>query len=221
MSADEGFGDRPDRLGGEADDPALAGVAVAVAAAVSTMAVCLLVADGPLALLRDASGETLPIPSGVQIGWAFLAAHGVPLHVTAERWMLRGDLVQSPVILLIPPATLFIGGYLVARLDDRGDLISGARAGSWSTVGYLLVVGILLVSTRYRVSSSYADVSIHADLVRGLLVGLGYPLAFGGSGGAVAGALHGRFGAGTHPLDLVGLGCLVGVLVGAVAWAAV
>lgn len=217
----EGLAERVDRLGGDEEDPALAGVAAAVGSALATMAVALLVADGPLARLGDGSGEILRVPAGNQVGWAFLSAHGVPIHVTAEQWMLQGELVQSPVVYAVPPVTLFVGGYLVARLDGRASPPGGFRAGALTTIGYVLIAAVAVLATRHSVQSSYADVRIWADLVRGIWAGLAYPLAFGGAGGTLGGVVHERLGPGRHAVELVGLGAVGIGLAAAVAWAVV
>lgn len=180
------------RLGGDEDDPALAGQAVAVASVTLTLASALLVADGPLAEFGDGSGSVLTIGIEPVLGWTFLAAHGVPVHVVSERWQLAGDLVQSPVVYAVPPVTLAIGGYLVARLDGRTDALGGARAGMLVTIGYVLVTALFVFGARVSVQSSYASISASPDVALGLVAGVAYPVVFAGTGGAVAGVVRGR-----------------------------
>jgi len=174
------------------DDPVLAGVSVAVASAVLTVAVALLVADGPVAVFVDGSGATLNIRTGPTVGWAFVAAHGIPIDVTAERWWLGGELVQSPVVRAIPPMTLAVGGYVVARLDDRVSVVAGARAGALVTIGYALVVAVAVFGTRVSVQSSYASITAGPAVGLGLLAGIVYPVLFGGLGGAAFGVTSAR-----------------------------
>lgn len=221
MTASEADTDTPDRLGGDDEDPALAGVAVAVASTLATMATALVLAEGPLAKLATADGATLTIPFGDQLGWAFLAAHGVPLHVVADRWSLVGTLVPSPVVYAIPPVTLLVGGYLVARLDGRDGPTGGFRAGALPTVGYALIVLLLLAGSRHDVVSSYANVHIRPDLLRGVVVGIAYPIGFGGGGGVVAGVVAARFGTDRHRVEVAGLALVAVGLLGTIAWAAV
>ncbi|MFB6172209.1 MAG: hypothetical protein ABEJ23_06725 [Haloarculaceae archaeon] len=177
----------------EETDPVLTGVSVAVGSAAVTMAASALLARGPLAAFRDAGGAKLDVPLATALEWAFYAAHGVPLRVQTDgRWTLVTHAVDSPVLYAVPPATLVVGGYLVARLADVDDLRAGARAGAAVAVGYAaLAVGGLLV-TRYGVDSSFATVSVHPDAARAVLAGVLYPVAFGGAGGTLAAAATDR-----------------------------
>jgi hypothetical protein len=204
-------------LGGEDDDPALAGLAAAVGSVFLTLSTALLVADRPLAVFRDASGNPLNIGIEPVLGWTFLAAHGVPVQVASERWELAGALVQSPVVYAVPPVTLAVGGYLVTRLDEQTDAISGARTGVLITIGYALVAAIAALGTRVSVQSSYASISAAPDLVFGLAIGVVYPVVFGGIGGAVAGLVHGRLGdipRRAEAVVIAGVGVALAVAVG-------
>lgn len=204
------------QLGGDEDDPALAGIAVAVASTFLTLVTAMAVADGPLAVFADGSGATLPIGTEPVLGWTLLAAHGVPIHVVAERWRLAGALVQSPVVYALPPVTLAVGGYLVARLDEQTDALGGARTGALVTIGYALVVAFAALVSRVSVQSSYASITASPDVVLGLLAGVGYPLLFAGSGGAVAGVVAGRLGDVPYRAEraaIVGVGVALAVAV--------
>ena len=208
------------RLDGDEDDPALAGLAVAVGSSFLTIATALLVTDGPLAVFGNGSGATLTIGTEAVVGWTFLAAHSVPIEVAAERWHLAGELVQSPVIYAVPPVTLLVGGYLVARLDECTGTVPGARAGALVTVGYALVTAVAVFGTRVSVQSSYASIAAYPNIPLGLVAGVAYPVLFAGMGGAVAGGLTGRLDEIPRFAETVAIAVVGVTLMGAVVVAA-
>lgn len=174
----------------------------------------LAVADGPIAVFRDAGGETLTFGTGPTVGWSFLAAQGVPINVTAERWRLAGELVQSPVVYAVPPVTPAVGGYLVARLDGRDTPLSGARAGA-------LVVLVAVFWTRVSVQSSSADITVRPDVAVGLALGVASPVVLAGFGGGLPGLVRGRVRDGDlERVENAALGYVALALLAAVAVAA-
>lgn len=134
------------------------------------------------------------IPSTVWAGWLFSNAHFVPLkletsfRVTTQS--IPNILLEAPqssllILFLIPPIALLLTGWLsgrIARQSFGGLLPAGATQGMMVVIGYLplTVAGIFLFS----VSIPMEGLGLGPDLLRGVLVmGIIYPLIFGGIGG--------------------------------------
>ncbi len=169
--------------------------------------------------IGDASGEStgeLGVTTVDLVGWLFYNAHfvdvgtsvfGLSIWVNLLTGELGGtlgawaqqfgtgefgessaftgvaDLVPLAVWLLVPVVVLLAVGYVLARRDDATDPRDGARAGASQAVGYFLlaVVGTFLFSATFDVGPQLEA----SAAVMGLL----YPIVFGGAGGAVAGKL--------------------------------
>lgn len=130
-------------------------------------------------------------------GWLFHSAHFVPLDVTnpAVRFgtgsvpnlvlAAEGSLVT--LVLLLPPVLLALAGGL-ASLGRPGPT-AGARRGATVVVGYLplAVAGALVFVAE---PSIWRRGAVGPDLLASvLLMGLAYPVVFGGVGGWLRGAL--------------------------------
>lgn len=135
-------------------------------------------------------------------GWLFHSAHFVPLDVTnpAVRFgtgsvpnlvlAAEGSLVT--LVLLLPPVLLALAGGLASlgrSGPTAGVLPTGARRGATVAVGYLplAVAGALVFVAE---PSIWRRGAVGPDLLASvLLMGVAYPVVFGGVGGWLRGAL--------------------------------
>lgn len=129
------------------------------------------------------------------IGWLFFESHNVA--VTAEITStgptmvsdvsLRDGSLWEPWFLLVPVLALLGVGALLAVSAGASDARSGFRSGSTVALGYVVPVIAGAVLFSWGVSTGPAGYYVAPDLLSGVLIaGVGYPIAFGGLGGAIA-----------------------------------
>ncbi|PSP78035.1 hypothetical protein BRC81_08225 [Halobacteriales archaeon QS_1_68_20] len=97
--------------------------------------------------------------------------------------------VPTVVWLLVPVVTLAWGGYMVTARNDVTDPVAGAKTGTSVVVGYaaLAVAGTFLFTWRLSPSGEVVELTIRPQLtVAAALMGVVYPVVFGGVGGWVA-----------------------------------
>lgn len=131
-------------------------------------------------------------------GWLFYSAHFVPFSVDIADLPASGSVTvpnvvqaaDSPLVLVlfaVPPLLLAVAGAIAARgaPDGAGLLRAGTRRGMSVAIGYVpLAVGGALVFV--ATPSIWRRGAVAPDpLVSVLLMGLLYPMLFGGLGGWV------------------------------------
>lgn len=144
--------------------------------------------------LTDLINEFGGISSSVWAGWLFSNAHFVPLkldtsfRVTTQsipNILLVAEQSSLLFLFLIPPIALLVAGWLSGRLSRPSvgsSLPAGASQGLSVVIGYLplTVAGVLLFS----VSRSMDGFGIGPQFLPAVLVmGIIYPVIFGGIGG--------------------------------------
>lgn len=168
----------------EDPDPVQAGLAVTVIAAVATVGVGLATTSPP-GLVEEGSAS-ISAGLGTTLLWMFYAAHGIPVVVSAPEWGFAGPLVGSPVVYLLPPSVLLVGGFGIARTFGAETPRSAARNGAAIAVGYtLFCVAGLFVAT-FSVDTAFASLTVRPDPIWTVIAAIGYPLVFGAAGGLLA-----------------------------------
>jgi hypothetical protein len=131
-------------------------------------------------------------------GWLFYNAHFVPLSVNAEgrgaslsdpNVLLAADAQLLPVLFLVPPLLLIAAGAVSVAMRSPptlgGLLPGGARGGMAIIAGYLPLV--LVGAVIFAIGEPMGYRGISPNLLWSVLVmGIGYPLLFGGLGGWLA-----------------------------------
>lgn len=144
------------------------------------------------------------------VGWLFYLAHNAGMKVTVSAMGQTRSLRMNPglggektYLLLIPPAILVATGYLVAsREGSPGDSLPAI--GASITVGYLMlsVVGVFAFRWSATVSGGFgqeATLTMGPELLPGaFVIGVVYPVIFGGVGGDIAQVQSTDRGAGSH-----------------------
>ena len=134
------------------------------------------------------------ISSTMWAGWLFTNAHFVPLSLgisgrgttaSIPNILLEAEGFSLMILFLIPPIALLLTGWLsgrVSRPSVGGMLPAGANQGMMVALGYLplTVAGALIFSiSRPMEYSGIAPNLLMSVVVMGLI----YPLVFGGIGG--------------------------------------
>jgi hypothetical protein len=127
-------------------------------------------------------------------GWVFSNAHFVPLSVgisgrgsraSVSNILLSADDATLLALFLVPPIALILAGWVTGRISGPsvgGMLPTGVNQGLMVVMGYLpfAIIGVLVFS----ISEPMDYTGIGPDFLLSLLVmGIVYPLVFGGLGG--------------------------------------
>ena len=126
------------------------------------------------------------------VGWVFYNAHNVAAEVPGLFGSTAVNLVGetfSPVLFVLPPAVLVVGGAAVAVLGRVHRPVAGAVAGLAVTIGYLPLVAVGATAVGIDVGDATAGPTVAAAV---LIAGLVYPLVFGAVGGAIGGVVGDR-----------------------------
>lgn len=156
---------------------------------------------GALGQLGQLGGANVNLPGAWQVaGWVFYGAHNAGVTATASGMgMSRSQAVNlhqgalwEAWFLIVPVVLLVVAGFAVASTATSWDAVTGFQAGASVTLGYglLAIVGVFLTKWSFSLSQGGVTVtaSVGPDIVTGiLLVGIVYPVVFGGVGGAIAG----------------------------------
>lgn len=131
-------------------------------------------------------------------GWLFHSAHFVPLDVTnsvarfgtasVPNLVLAAEGSLVTLLLLLPPVLLAVAGGLASW--GRPGSMAGARRGATVAAGYLplAVAGALVFVAE---PTLWRRGAVGPDLLASvLLMGLVYPVVFGGLGGWLRGVLY-------------------------------
>jgi len=150
-------------------------------------------------LLVEVDGELDPEQPLEQVGMLFYNAHFVDTVLTGEALgetgtssenVLRNATTQLPeaAYFAVPVVVLVVAGFAAVRLGSRLTApADGAVGGSLIALGAFpfSILGVLVFETTG--SFLFVDGSAAPDLVTGiLLVGIVYPVVFGGVGGLLA-----------------------------------
>jgi len=134
------------------------------------------------------------ISSNMWAGWLFSNAHFVPLSLgisgkgtsaSIPNILFEAEESSLLILFLIPPITLILSGWVSGRLSRptiRGVLPAGVNHGMLVVTGYLplTIAGALIFS----ISRPWEYSGVSPDLLMSVVVmGLIYPLVFGGIGG--------------------------------------
>ena len=141
-----------------------------------------------------------------EVGWLFFSAHFARIERRAsfgdvggagtERLNLVAETatgLPDPVFYAVPVALLIAGGVVVSMRELwESSTKAHALAGATVAVGYfpLAAIGVLLFETQVGVGDAAFTQSPELSSTL-LLVGLAYPLCFGGLGGLLAARLRG------------------------------
>lgn len=141
------------------------------------------------------------VPLWKGLVWYFLDAQFVPILETSGRETVTVDvlsLLDSPLTPLAyptPPLALAAAGLFLARSGRLEDLdLSPAWAGVALAPGYLVPTIVLAAASGHTVTVDLVVVDVVKRFApqlgaRLLVAAVGYPLVFGGLGGAVAARL--------------------------------
>jgi hypothetical protein len=128
------------------------------------------------------------------VGWSFLNVHGVKTLVpglfgsTSSVDLVGTTEAFSPLLYAVPVACLLAGGAAAATLSRASSPADGALSGATVAFGYFVVAAVGL----FAFTASFGGNVVRPDPVTTvLLAGLVEPVALGGVGGAVAGAVRG------------------------------
>ena len=142
--------------------------------------------------------SNLSTPADWQVlGWIFLAGHNATVTVTAT---VGGSITKSALaidvptwLLFLPVGLLFVAGFAVVRYEGVRTPGRGGMAGAAVVLSYVVCVGFLAVLSTWTVSQGGdASLQIAPEPLQALVVGgVGYPLVFGGVGGALGAVLNG------------------------------
>ena len=145
--------------------------------------------------LVDLSNVSTPADWQV-IGWIFLAGHNAIVTIVATvggTTTTSGLAIDVPTwLLLLPVGLLFVAGFAVVRYEDVRSPARGGTAGAAVAISYVVCVALLAVLSAWTVSQGGdASLRIAPDLLPALAIaGVGYPLVFGGVGGAFGAVLN-------------------------------
>jgi hypothetical protein len=138
--------------------------------------------------LRELGGQ-----GGFEVlGWFYYNAQfvnveqpgGGSFNLFDQQFLMELLSVPPIVYRLVPIALLFVAGYLLATSHSARTSAQGAKSGATIAVG----VVILAVAGTYVFSISQGGQSMQPSLVNSVLVmGVVYPVVFGGIGGYLAG----------------------------------
>lgn len=175
------------------------------AASIAKDAVLRFQATGQDTFVGETNLAFLLVDSGVDdttwAGWLFYNAHFVPISAgnfpnSTPTFVPNLLLItREPLyllLILVPPLTLSLAGFLIAKSTSRGGTTVSVSSGMSITMGYLpcVLIGAVVFSTTpvdQRVAMLAPEFFLSL-LVAGML----YPMVFGGIGGWVA---MKRFGA--------------------------
>jgi hypothetical protein len=144
---------------------------------------------------RDVASWLQPDPLQT-VAWFFYNGHYVPLEVRAaalgQRFTATVSLQQTPMwtsaLVLIPPVTLLLTGFLFARRQSDRHPPPALSCGLRIALGYVAVAvaGVYLVA--YSRSAGIAMITLQPPLSTAALYCGGYALLFGTAGAMLYGA---------------------------------